>query len=282
MKWFARHRVFTTVAALFLLLIIIIALSYLMKEQDNAVGSVSRTVVTAVQRPFLTLSDFLEEQKIRLTPEDSLIAENEALENKVDSLEKQLTISRLDREELSELRGLQNALSMGRLAESYSLAAGNVISFEGSNVFNIFTIDIGTESGVYRNSVVVNGDGLVGRVLSCGNGWARVVAAIDENSNIGFQVHAEKDYLGVCHGDGSGILVGSLLDENGVAQVGGTVVTSGNGGVYPAGIVLGKITKTELTGNDPLLSVTIEPAVYFKGLKKVAVLVLGQNAVPAK
>ncbi|MDR1067851.1 MAG: rod shape-determining protein MreC, partial [Clostridiales Family XIII bacterium] len=137
-----------------------------------------------------------------------------------------------------------------------------------------FTIDKGTEAGIRRNSVVLSGDGLVGRVLTAEKGWSRVISIIDETNNIGFEIKGEKQqYLGVIHGDGSGKLSGYLLDENGVAAEGDEVRTSGIGGIYPGGIKIGTVTEAMLKGDSPLLNVAVDPAVYLKGMKKVAVLV---------
>jgi rod shape-determining protein MreC len=156
--------------------------------------------------------------------------------------------------------------------------AADVISYNNTDTFNIFTINVGSEAGVARDSVVICGDGLVGRVMSADEGWARVVSITDENNRIGFQVMEQKDgasvnFLGLCSGDGEGNMKGSLLDEEGFAKEGDEVVTSGLGGIYPAGVTIGKVTKAEYTKKSQLMELTIEPNVYFKGLKKVVVLV---------
>jgi rod shape-determining protein MreC len=144
---------------------------------------------------------------------------------------------------------------------------------DNSNTFDIFTIDIGEDSGVKRNSVVVCGDGLVGRVLSASKETSKVVAIIDENNKIGFQIHRGRDFLGVCYGDGKGDLSGYLLDEKAVTEVGDEALTSGVGGIYPAGLVIGRVTKVEKENDSGLLEISIRSSVYFKGLKKVAVLI---------
>jgi rod shape-determining protein MreC len=137
----------------------------------------------------------------------------------------------------------------------------------------VFTIDKGTEAGIKRNSVVLGGDGLVGRVLTAEKGWSRVISIIDETNNIGFEIKGEKQYLGVIHGDGSGKLSGYLIDEDAVAKKGDEVFTSGVGGIYPAGIKIGTVTEAKLKGDSMLLNIAVDPAVYFKGMKKVAVLI---------
>jgi rod shape-determining protein MreC len=90
---------------------------------------------------------------------------------------------------------------------------------------------------------------------------------------MGFQIKGEKTYLGVLHGDGSGKLSGYLLDEEATAKEGDELFTSGVGGIYPAGVKIGVVTKAELKSDSSLLNIEADPAVYFKGLKKVAVLV---------
>jgi len=131
---------------------------------------------------------------------------------------------------------------------------------------------VGTEAGVKRDTIVTSGAGLIGRVVETQHGSSKVVAIIDQNNNIGFQLTHNMDFLGVCRGDGDGKLAGEMLDDTARVDVGDRVITSGIGGVYPAGVVIGTVTKAEHTKESNLLTVEIEPAVYFAGIKKVALL----------
>jgi rod shape-determining protein MreC len=196
----------------------------------------------------------------------------------VDALKQELQMAQLSNEEYTELKALSDRFNVKDTITGKKVIAANVITYNNTDTFNIFTVDVGTESGVKRDSVVLCGDGLVGRVLSSAKGWARVVSITDENNKIGFQVAEKKDgadvsFLGVCAGDGEGNMKGSLLDENGFALEGDEVVTSGLGGIYPAGVTIGKVVKAEFTNKSQLMEITVEPAAYFKGLKKVIVLV---------
>jgi rod shape-determining protein MreC len=239
------------------------------------VGKVAQTVVTLFQKPFAAMADTFGSATGGILTDKKLLTENELLKEQVSELENQLIQARLDGDELKELPQRASALDSTDLSSDYNLKAANVMSFDGSSgrMFNIFTIDCGTESGVKRNTVVVNGDGLIGRVIEADKGWAKVVSIIDENNNVGFQVASNLDYLGVCRGDGKGNMVGNLLDEEGTVKEGDQIITSGIGGVYPSGIVIGIVSKAERTAESPFMSVTIKTDVYFKGLKKVAALV---------
>jgi rod shape-determining protein MreC len=191
----------------------------------------------------------------------------------VDALSKELALSRVSAEELEELKKLSASLKGVDDVSDKELKAANIISFEGSIGVGTFTINIGSEAGVKRNAVVLCGDGLVGRVLSSGKGWAQVVSIIDEGNSMGFQVEGKKTYLGVLRGDGSGKLSGYLLDDEATAKEGDEVFTSGVGGIYPGGVKIGVVAKATLKSDSSLMNVEVEPDVYFMGLKKVAVLV---------
>jgi rod shape-determining protein MreC len=187
-------------------------------------------------------------------------------------------MSKLTSEEYAELKTISEHMNIADSAAEKKPVAADVITYNNTDTFNIFTIDVGSEAGVKRDSVVICGNGLVGRVISVDKGWARVVSITDENNRIGFQVTEQKDgknvnFLGLCSGDGEGNMKGNLIDEEGFAKEGDEVITSGLGGIYPAGITVGTVTKTEYTKKNQLMEITIEPAAYFKGLKKVVVLV---------
>jgi rod shape-determining protein MreC len=278
MRWFVRHRFLTLIIAILAVLVLLTLVSYRLQGDDTAVGRAAKTVVSFVQKPVSALGDRLSDAFGGAGRDKALLEENERLAGEVETLKSQLQEARLNTEEYEELKALSETFNVANPPQDMKAVAANVISFDNTDAFNVFTIDAGEESGVERNAVVVCGDGLVGRVLSAGKGWSKVVSVIDENNKIGFQVTEEqegktKDFLGICAGDGEGNLTGRLLDESGFAKEGDIVMTSGLGGIYPAGIVIGTVTTAEFTERSQLMTVVVEPAVYYKGLKKVAVLV---------
>jgi len=275
MRWFYEHRRFSVIAAIFLLLLVMLLTSYQLRDSDSGIGKAAQSVVTVFQAPFAALANSFGGATGGILTDKKLLVRNQQLSAQVNRLEDELTKSRLDADQLSELQQLSKSLDATSLSSKYKLKAANVLSFDGSSsgMFNVFTIDVGTESGVKHNTVVVNGDGLIGRVLKAGRGWARVVSIIDETNNVGFQISTNLNYLGICHGDGTGSLSGSLLDEQGNAKKGDQLITSGIGGVYPAGLSIGIVEKAVRSNESPFMQVTVKPNVYFKGLKKVAVLV---------
>jgi rod shape-determining protein MreC len=274
MKWVASHKTFTILASIIVVLTALLLASIAFKDKDNFIGAASRTVISIVQKPFVALGNLASDHIPGVLSDKALSDENKELTKKIEALEEELLIVRLQREELDSLTSLSAVLNFEGATQTYQLMSANVISYEGSSVFNIFLIDIGTEAGVKHNSAVVSGDGLVGRVIETGNGWSRVISIVDENNNVGIQVTTDgQSFIGLCSGEGDGTLTGQLLDENAAGKKGDLVFTSGLGGVYPPGILVGEITHAELAEESALMQLKIKPAANIKGLKKVAVLI---------
>jgi rod shape-determining protein MreC len=275
MRWLYRHRFLAVIVAVLAALVILFAASVNLQGDDTAVGKAARSFVTFAQKPFVALKGKIIGDVGEGGNERSEIS---GLKSEIEELKRELQMSKLTSEEYAELKALAEGFNMADPAVGKKPIAADVVAYDNTDTFNIFTIDIGSESGVERDSVVICGSGLVGRVISSDKEWARVVSITDENNRIGFQVTERKDgkdmdFLGLCSGDGEGNMKGNLLDEEGFAKVGDEVITSGLGGIYPAGLTIGKVTKAEYTKKNQLMEVTIEPSTYFKGLKKVVVLV---------
>ena len=272
MKWIAEHPKFSAVTITVIVLFVFIFVSSMLGRQDNAAGRAAGTALAAVQRPFVYVFDLLNERISAAVTDEALREENQALESKVEGLEDELTRNRLDKAELEELRQLRDALGSSAPRGEYSLRAASILAFEGSNIFNIFTIDVGSEAGAARDTIVIAGGGLVGRVLEANEHASKVAAIIDENNRVGFVIEGKPAELGICYGDGKGGLAGEMLDDQADVSEGDRVITSGLGGVYPAGIVIGTVTSAEFVKESSLLHLEIDTAVDFKGIKKVALL----------
>ena len=273
MKWFLERPKFTTIAVAVVLLLILLIVSSNAVKNNTSFGGAVRTFVTAIQKPFAKGSDFIYVKGSSAASDEGLTSENEQLKTQVSDLQEELFRTRLNDIELEELRNLSSSLNAELLGQTYQLKAANIISYSGNQSVNLFTVDVGSEAGVERDTIVVNGDGLIGRVVDTNKGSSTILAIIDEANKIGFEVvNGSTKYIGVCEGSGDGILIGEILDEDADVAEGASVTTSGIGGIYPQGLMIGKVAKKERTDENMLLTIEIEPSVYFKGLKKVALL----------
>ena len=177
----------------------------------------------------------------------------------------------MSNDQLKQLKELSKALDY-KAAKNRTLVSADITSFDNSNWINTFVINRGTSDGIAKDDVVVNGTGLVGRVLECGKSWAKVVSVVDENSNTSFMVSRDTEILGILSGDGRGGLDGYVLDaDSGIIE--GDVLLSSGMGMYPSGIEIGTVTAVNYNSDTQLKMITVKPSVNFRGILKVAVII---------
>ena len=141
---------------------------------------------------------------------------------------------------------------------------------DNANPYVVFTVDAGTDKGVRENSIVVDGNGLVGKVTETGKDWAKVVSILSQNNNVSFRVTRKQSITGVIEANGKGKLEGFVMNEKAKIVKGDTLITSGIG-LYPEGIKIGKVKKVDYDENKQLKVVSVEPTVQFDALQKVAI-----------
>ena len=272
-KWLKEHAVMTALIAVALALVILLVSSFLHLGNSTPVGKFFIGIVTSIQEPISNLTTNISNGFRNILSFRSIASENEALREEVAELKQELILQQFTEQELEELRQLSQVLNYTSVQNSQSYVTGDVIAMDSSNWFNIFTINVGTEQGVQKDAMVINGDGLVGRVYEAGNNWAKVISVIDETSNVSFQVFRDssESYLGVLTGDGMGGLRGYMLDSEASVIEGDTVVTSGIG-IYPQGVVIGKISEVVVNTDSLLKEIILETSVDFKNVQKVMVL----------
>ncbi|MDR2087999.1 MAG: rod shape-determining protein MreC [Clostridiales Family XIII bacterium] len=272
MKWIRKHTGASTIIAVFVALFILVLVSYRTFGESNPLGRSAGRALDVIQAPFARVARFLDERFSVYLRSEELVRENERLRTRVAELERELNESRLSGADLADLEMLSEALNYADLEDAYDLVTADVVGLDNSSGFNIFTINVGSEDGVSVDSVVIDGDGLIGRVMAVSENAAKVISIIDETNKVGFQVFRNLEWLGMLNGDGNGKLTGYMLDETAAVREGDRLVTSAIGGFYPPGITIGKVTSVEWNHDSPLKTVHVEPAVYFKSIRKVTVL----------
>ncbi|WP_310964219.1 rod shape-determining protein MreC [Nocardioides terrisoli] len=233
----------------------------------NVIGPVE-TVSAAAVRPFSDLTGALRDNQSLRHQVASLTAENSRLRTADE-------VAPLDRRRLAEYDGLsRTARDTG-----YSLVPARVVGIGPAQSFNrTVTIDAGTSSGVRTDMTVLNGDGLVGRVIRVTSTTATVLLIADKSSVVGGRLGANLE-IGNVRGegsiDGNGRLELDLVDSSVTPQHGDVVVTWGSdhGVPYVAGIPIGKVTSVYSNPRDLTNHAEVEPFVDFSSLDVVGVVV---------
>jgi len=272
MKWIRAHKFVAGIISAALVLCLIIVFSYLNGGSAGIAGGQIEKAVALIQRPIAALSYGIKDNILGFR---NIIAENEELKKENAALKTEVNNLTLTERDLQELRDLSRVLNYDVAAYDRQIVSANVISLDGTNWFNIITTDKGSDDGIYKDAIVVNGDGLVGTVMDVGSNWAKVISTIDETNKVSFIVLRDPDLVGIMQGDGNGGLNGFMLDNQAGVIEGDLLVTSGIGmyPMYPKGIEIGKVTSVSYNTDTQLKTVTIEPSVKFINLRKVTVII---------
>ena len=199
---------------------------------------------------------------------DRLRAENATL------LQWQQAARQLESEN-SELRALTNYYPE---ATSW-FVSGQVIGTAGGAYSRNLLINRGSADGVAKGQAVASGTGLVGRIAEVGGRASRVLLLTDINSRIPVSLDSTHERA-ILAGDNSDRPLLVYLPPHAKPVLGEKIVTSGDGGVFPPGLVVGVVAAID--GN----SVRVEPSTDLSRVEYLRVVdfglggVLPQNAVP--
>lgn len=260
------------IVAIVTIILIIIVFTSKQRNEITIVENWIGNVLTPVQKVVNIGRNTVGEGLNSIFNFSTIARENETLKIEMQDLEKQIIETRLQRDELEELRGLRFALNYMEDEEGFKPIAANISAKSSGNWFDVFTLDIGTNRGVSKDSIVLSSNGLVGRVYEVGDNWAKVISIIDTNSSVSFQVLRDRSYQGIISGTISGELSGYLFDPMAEVVVGDKVITSGLG-MYPNGIMIGEVVEVSKSSDQLLKTITVEPAVNFKRMNKVLVMI---------
>ena len=204
---------------------------------------------------------------------DELLAENEALKALIADMEEEVRLSEAANLENDRLR---TALGLKQEHADYDLLDAKIISWSSSNYASSFNLDKGTAEGVERGDCVVTASGfVVGVVTETGNFTCAVRTLIDPQAAMGATVHST-ELSALAEGDFSLMTEGKLrlsyVFEGVLLETGDTVLTSGAGGVYPAGLVIGKITDVGVEADGYGQFGVVTPSAELKSLTQVFII----------
>jgi rod shape-determining protein MreC len=194
--------------------------------------------------------------------------ENEALRSRVADLE-----VRLQEQRAQALRAdrLQSLLALKPSVGVPTLAAEVIAGYANPGILTV-TIDKGTTDGVQENMAVIAPVGVVGRVISpVASSAARVQLLVDQHAAAGAVIERSRAGGMVIGRDGEPTLRMELVSNLADVQVGDLVVSSGADGIYPRGFTIGWVERAE-RGEGLYKSITVRPAVDFRGLEDVLVV----------
>ena len=237
-------------------------------------------IVAPFQRAFSWAGSQLTFLKNTVTEISTLHEQNKLLREEVELLRAQnLTAS----EYASENQRLRDLLGYKKVAVQFDLVAASVIGRESATWSSVIVINRGTFDGVANNMAVVTELGLVGHIMEAGINSSKVQLLLDPRSSVGTLIQRpESRVAGIVEGDIKNPNHPKMVNipKDSDVQVNDMVVTSGFGGVYPKGLVVGKIVEVHNEEGGLLKYGVIETSVNFQKLEDVAIIVASREAPP--
>ncbi len=259
-----------------LIIVILVIFSFTLKNDrklnpfENAIKDGVVYVEKIITYPFKYLiKNAYEYNELKDTSKD-----NDVLETSIDRIDSIETENIELRRQLDELK---EELSIDYTLSDYEYLNATVVSRNVGFWYNTVTIDKGTYNGIEKDMVVINAKGLIGRVIrtSTFTSEVRLITTSDTNNKI--SVH-------VSNGDTNlyGLISNynyddNLLEVEGISNtksvnVGDFVYTSGLGGIFPSGILIGTVTNITTDSYDLAKIIKVTPSADFTDINYVSVL----------
>jgi rod shape-determining protein MreC len=169
--------------------------------------------------------------------------------------------------ENDRLRALTGEAATGNFA---GITAA-VIGLPTSTYDQIIVLNKGSLAGVVLTQPVITTKGLLGQIIEVGPGYSKVRLLTDQKSGVAALIQRDRQ-PGVIKGSLDGELHLDFVDMAVEVRPGDTVLTSGLGGIFPKGLVVGEVTEVSDEVNTLYKSIVVHPNYRLSDLEEVMIL----------
>lgn len=208
----------------------------------------------------------------------------------LEQLVAQLTVDNLRLTEVeSENSRLRGLLQFARANSTFNYrgtqVVGRIVGSEPNSAIQSIVIDLGSAHGMKSGMPVVTERGLVGRVTDVYTNASRVLLITDSNSSVNTMLQNAR-VRGILRGRAGQSPIMDYLPQDQTITVGDIVVTSGEGGNFPAGIPVGQVTDVLQNDVEMFQRGVVRTTVDFDTLETVLVITnfvpLAELRIPAE
>ena len=207
------------------------------------------------------------------TPRRELLHQNDQLRHQ---LQQQQLLLQQDSSIWIENQRLRSLLAWPRQSR-WKVRLARVVARDPANWWHSLQIDLGARDGVGTNDAVLTAEGLVGRVQSVGDTRSQVIILGDPNLQVSAEVsiHGETGIIAAITSSPqeNGMVDLMRLPGNSAVRPGQSVITSGQGGVFPHGIAIGTIVDKNSRDYGMSTDARVKLAVDLGALQEVWVMV---------
>lgn len=268
MKNIQKYKLIIIAVIVFLVLFISLATS-MRNNKSGAVQKLGFNIISTISNKFVSIRDSFSGS--------SKQKEIEELKSENAKLKTQLIENTISKDNLKQLQALQKSLKFVTDKNSSAYVSADIVAKNSGNYYKTFTISAGSAQGVKSDSIVVNGEGLVGRVYEISKNYCKAISLLDNRTPISFEIVGRNNDTGMIMQDtkvvqisDKSLVKGYMFDANSPVKVGEMITTSGLG-LYPSGIPIGKIEQVIPDEKNILKYVVVRPFVDFTNLNNVMI-----------
>ncbi len=165
-----------------------------------------------------------------------------------------------------------------RLESPLELRAAEVLAKDPLPGVRSILIDIGAEQGLAKHMAVINDRGLIGKVFYTSNSNSTVQSLLDRNLGAAVRL-ANCRANGITRWAGGNLLIVDGIPASTTVRLDEEVITSGLDGIFPAGIMVGKVSSTRKIPESLFLQVLVEPSVNFSRVEEVFAVISKPDSI---
>ena len=160
------------------------------------------------------------------------------------------------------------------LADAYGFTsiAARVVGYSTDSYNRSITLDAGSASGIKTGMPVMGATGVIGQVVSTTPATCNVRLLTDPQSGVSVLVQSSRAE-GIVRGSVEGALYLEGIDDTVELSEGDVVITSGLGGGYYRGLVVGMITKIEQRPGSLSRTIVVTPNASFSNISEALVVI---------
>ena len=150
-----------------------------------------------------------------------------------------------------------------------------VIGYDATQWSKVIFINRGTNHKVQKNSSVMNNAGVIGHVIHSSPNSSKVLLITDSRSAVD-SLFQETRESGITVGTGENICEMKFVPISAKINLGDKVISSGLGGVFPKGLVVGRVVDIVKQSQELFQDIMVEPSADLSNIEEVIVLLPNQ------
>lgn len=181
-------------------------------------------------------------------------------------------------ESYREIEALKKLAELKTTYSQYELVSAKISSRSVDSFNHTISINVGERDGVELNDAVISSKGLIGKVVDVTENESIVLLLTTETSlnkvSVKIQIDPSKTAEAILERYDPNVhaYILKLLDTQSTITEGMKVISSGIGGAFPSGLIVGEVSKVESLSNAIGLRIEVDPAADFYNIDYIAVV----------